>query len=65
MEESFQITQKWIDDGTRDNLSLANLKKLFGIDNEDDKLRRYVSAKVFSQFLTLRALELVMKNRKL
>jgi hypothetical protein len=65
VEESFEITQKWIDKGHRDYFSLAHLVLLFGKpDNEHEIIRNFFNSKAFYKFLSMKALELVLKNRK-
>jgi hypothetical protein len=53
-----------MDSGCRDHLSLANLAMLFGTRGGCEETRRFVSGRLFSLFLSARALELVMENRK-
>lgn len=65
-EESFEVSQKWISDGQRDHLSLANVKYLFGGgEGERERLRSFITSRLFCKFLSLRALELVAGNKKL
>lgn len=65
MEESFEITQKWIDKGHRDYFSLAHLALLFGkSENEREIIRNFLNSKLFYKFVSMNALELVLKNRK-
>jgi hypothetical protein len=66
LEESFQITQRWIDEGHRDHLSLANLIHLFGPGaTANETIRNFINSRIFYRFLSERALELVYGNKKI